>query len=180
VTVPDTGPGLPRRYLTGAAEKIAGAMAGRGVDLAIVLPDSVLHGVNNALAADSRVRLVSCAREDEGVAIAMGAAFTGSRPAVLMEGSGIGYSGLPLARAVAVNRAEILLVVGHTWVLGERFHYHAATRHAERILDALQIPSHTLQHVDQAEMVFREILKTMAGQRTPVAVLVPRYLTMVQ
>lgn len=178
--MPDTHPGLPPRYLPGAGEKIARAMAGNGVDLAVMLPDSVLHSVNHALASDSRVRLVSCAREDEGVAIAMGAAFTGRRPAVLMEGSGIGYSGLSLARAAAVNRAEILLVVGHTWALGERFHYHAATRAAaEPILTALRIPYHILGHLDEAEMVFREILKTMSGQRTPVAVLVPRHLTMI-
>jgi sulfopyruvate decarboxylase TPP-binding subunit len=156
-------------------------MADNGVELAVVLPDSVLHGVNHVLASDPRVNLISCAREDEGVAIAMGAAFTGRRPAVLMEGSGIGYSGLSLARAAAVNRAEILLVVGHVWVLGERYHYHAATRAAaEPILGALRIPYHVLTHIDEVEMVFREILKTMSGQRTPVAVLVPRYLTMVQ
>lgn len=172
---------MPHRYLTDAAERIAGAMADNGVDVAVVLPDSVLHGVNSVLVADPRVKVVSCAREDEGVAIAMGAAFTGRRPAVLMEGSGIGYSGLSLARAVAVNRAEILLVVGHTWTLGERFHYHAATRAAaEPILSALRIPYHTLLHIDDVELVFREILKTMSGQRTPVAVLVPRHLTMVQ
>ena len=175
------GVDLPRRYLTEAAERIAGAMTDNGVDFAVVLPDSVLHGVNSVLVADPRVSVVNCAREDEGVAIAMGAAFTGRRAAILMEGSGIGYSGLSLARAVAVNRAEILLVVGHTWVLGERFHYHAATRAAaEPILAALRIPHHVLTDIDDAEMVFREILKTMSGQRTPVAVLVPRYLTMVQ
>lgn len=177
--MPDTE--LPRRYLPGAGERIAAAIADSGVDLAIVLPDSVLHPVNHALGSDPRIQVVNCAREDEGVAIAMGAAFTGRRPAVLMEGSGIGYSGLALARAVAVNRAEILLVVGHTWVLGERFHYHAATRHASGpILDALRIPNYVLTHIDEVEVVFREILKTMSGQRTPVAVLVPRYLTMVQ
>ena len=177
--MPDT-PGLPQRYLPGAAGQIASAMADNGVDLAVMLPDSVLHGVNHVLAADPRVRLISCAREDEGVAIAMGAAFAGRCPAVLMEGSGIGLAGLALARAAAVNRAEILLVAGHTWALGERFHYHAATRHAERILDEFRIPTRTLERIDEAQLVFREILKTMAGQRTPVAVLVPRYLTMVR
>jgi hypothetical protein len=35
-----------------------------------------------------------------------------------------------------------------------------------------------LTSVDEADLVFREIMKTMSGQRTPVAVLVPRYLTM--
>jgi sulfopyruvate decarboxylase TPP-binding subunit len=153
-------------------------MAGSGVDFAVVLPDSVLHGVNHVLAADPRVRLISCAREDEGVAIAMGLSFAGRCPAVLMEGSGVGFSCLALARAVAVNRAAVLLVVGHTWALGERFHYHAATRHAERLLDPLGIPTRTLEHLEDAEAVFREILTTMAGQRVPVAVLVPRYLTM--
>jgi sulfopyruvate decarboxylase TPP-binding subunit len=179
--MPDTTPGLPQRYLAGAGKRIADAMAGNGVDLAVMLPDSVLHPVNHALDRDSRVRLYRCAREDEGTAIAMGAAFTGRRPAVLMEGSGIGYSGLILARAAAVNRAGILLVVGHTWALGERFHYHAATRAAaEPILGALRIPYHILMHLDEADLVFREILKTMSGQRTPVAVLIPRHLTMVQ
>jgi sulfopyruvate decarboxylase subunit alpha len=178
-SMPGSPPGLTRRYLPEAAERIAGAMAGNGVDLAVVLPDSVLHGVNHVLSADPRVNVIGCAREDEGVAIAMGAAFTGRRPAVLMEGSGIGYSGLSLARAVAVNRAEILLVVGHVWALGERFHYHAATRAAaEPLLSALRIPYHVLTSVDEADLVFREIMKTMSGQRTPVAVLVPRYLTM--
>lgn len=175
---PDEPPAPPRRYRAEAASQIAGAMTGNGVDFAVMLPDSVLHAVNHLLARQPGVTVVHCAREDEGVATAMGAAFAGRRPAVLMEGSGIGYAGLALARAAAVNRAEVLLVVGHTPVLGERFHYHAATLACLGILDALGIPSCVLPDAGQAGLVFREIMKTMSGQRTPVAVLVPRYVTL--
>jgi hypothetical protein len=55
--------------------------------------------VERLLNADPDVQTVVCAREDEGIAIAVGAWLGGRTAVALMEGSGIGYSGLILARA---------------------------------------------------------------------------------
>ncbi len=151
-------------------------MRSAGIDFVVLLPDSVLHGVHHELMHDDEVTSVVCAREDEGIAIAMGASWTGRGAAVLMEGSGLGYSSLILARGI-VQKSPVLLVASHNSVLGERFHYHAATRLVtEPVLTALNIPYHVLTNEAEIETVFREISNTMRGQRTPAAVLVPRYL----
>lgn len=163
------------RYSPEAAERIAAAMVASGIDFAVFLPCGVLHAVDKALEAHPAVTVLNCAREDEGIAIGVGASLAGRRVAVLMEGSGVGYSGLILARALAVNRAEVMLVVSHNTVLGERFHYHGATRAVtEPVLTALHVPYHVLQRLEEADHVFPEIAQTMSGQRTPVAVLIPR------
>src|SRR5713101_3634998 len=68
-----------------------------------------------------------CSREDEGVAMAMGAFLVGKRPVALMEGSGIGMSALILARGI-VQKTPTMLIIGHNSTLGERYDYHGATR----------------------------------------------------
>ena len=169
-------PKPPATYSDDASRRIAGALVSAGIDVAVLLPDSVLHGVHRVLLAEAGVMSVVCSREDEGIAIGIGAGWTGRRPAVLMEGSGLGYSGLILARAMA-QRSGVLLVASHNSALGERFSYHAATRLvAEPMLRALAIPSVVLSRLDDVETTVRELVHTMAGQRIPVALLVPRHI----
>src|SRR5215211_9339798 len=85
------------------------ALRAAGIDFAAFLPDSGTFPVQQLMAADPGVTSVLCAREDEGFAIAMGAAFTGKRPVMLMEGSGYGMSGLILARGL-VQHTPLLIV----------------------------------------------------------------------
>src|SRR5579859_6969019 len=113
--------------MTTAAGELHKALREGGVDFAVYLPDSVLDEVEQLLEDDHEIQTVVCAREDEGIAIAQGAYLGGKTPVVLMEGSGLGLSGLVLARGL-LQRTPVLLIAGHTRGPGERFDYHGATR----------------------------------------------------
>jgi sulfopyruvate decarboxylase subunit alpha len=158
------------------ARVLVDSLKANGISFSVLLPDSVLHPVNELLLADAAVQTVICSREDEGIAIAAGAGWGGCRSTVSMEGSAIGMSGLILARAV-IQRSPTLILASHSTVLGEKFGYHAATRAVTQpILDALRIPYHVLRDADEIPHVVKQIIRTMEGQKIPVAILVPPFI----
>jgi sulfopyruvate decarboxylase TPP-binding subunit len=158
------------------ARVLVDSLKANGVTFSVLLPDSVLHPVNELLLADADVQTVICSREDEGIAIAAGAGWGGCRSTVSMEGSAIGMSGLILARAV-IQRSPTLILASHSTVLGEKFGYHAATRAVTQpILDALRIPYHVIRDAGEIPHVVKQIIRTMEGQKIPVAILVPPFI----
>jgi sulfopyruvate decarboxylase TPP-binding subunit len=164
---------VPTGELPTVAQRVVGALEGGGVDLAIYLPDSVLIDVTNGLDRAGRIPTLVCSREDEGMAIAAGASLAGGLPVVLMEGSGIGYSGLILARA-QVMRAGFLVIASHTPALGERFDYHAASRVVGAgVLGGLGIPYVIPRTPNELVETCSQALETVRGQRSVVGVLVP-------
>lgn len=164
-----------KRYHDDVAPAAVAALKASGIDFAIFLPDSLLYPIERLLLDDPDVETVQCAREDEGIGIAIGAHLAGRKPVVMMEGSGIGLSGLALARGI-LQRNGMLLLVAHNSTLGEQYDYHGATRLvAEPILQALRIPYHVLFDAAEIPTVISEAQKTVDGQRTPVAVLFPRH-----
>ena len=147
-----------------------------GVDFAVLLPDTILYAVDELLFTDPEIDTLVCAREDEGIGMAFGAALGGKRPVVLMEGSGIGLSPLVLARGM-VMRLPILLIAGHNTLYGERLAAHNATRMVlQPGLDMLRIPYHVLKDPGEIQWAMRELSDTMVGQQTPAAILVPRHI----
>ena len=74
---PATGP----RYNLDAAAAFHRALRAGGVTFATYLPDSLLDPIERLLDDDPEVQTVICTREDEGIAIAMGA-FLGGRLSV--------------------------------------------------------------------------------------------------
>ena len=169
--------GAPTRvaYDQANARVIYEALRAARIDFMTFLPDSGTYPVQQLMAADPAVTSVLCAREDEGFAIAMGAAFAGKRPVMLMEGSGYGLSGLILARGL-VQHTPLLILSSHNSALGEQFDYHAATRMvAEPTLRALGIPYVVLMRIEDAPTIIPEAQLTVEGQRIPVAVLLPRH-----
>jgi len=146
-----------------------------GIDFVVFLPDSLLDGLEQMILQRKEIETFQCAREDEGIGIAMGAFLVGRRPIVMMEGSGIGLSALVLARGV-VQRTPTLLLIGHNSTLGERFEHHAATRLvAEPVLRELGIPRYVVYDPKEISTVVIEAQKTVEGQRVPVGILVPPY-----
>lgn len=136
------------------------------------LPDSVLYGVARLAEDDPGVTHLVCTREDEGLAIAAGLYLGGSRSALLMEGSGIGYSGLILARML-LQRTPTLIIASHNRVFGESHDYHGAGRLAgEGVLAGLGVPYAVLTSTWELTERVREAAVTAAGQRQPVALLV--------
>lgn len=169
------GPQSFKRYHDEVAPAVCAALKASGIDFTVFLPDSLLYPIERLLLDDPDIETYQCSREDEGVGIAIGANLAGRKPVVMMEGSGIGLSGLALARGI-LQRNGMLLLVAHNSTLGERYDYHGATRLvAEPILTALRIPYHVLFDGAQVPTVIAEAQKTVEGQRTPVAVLFPRH-----
>lgn len=157
------------------AADVHAALRGAGVDFAAHVPDSVLEPVARLLDADPDVPSVIASREDEAVAIAVGAWYAGRRPVALMEGSGVGYCGLILARA-QLQRSPLLLLVGHSRALGERFDHHAATRLAgQGVLDGLGIPSVVVTRREDAADLVAAAAVTVAGQKSVVGVFFPPF-----
>jgi sulfopyruvate decarboxylase subunit alpha len=127
------------------------------------------------LESDPAVESIVCSREDEGVAIAVGASLAGRMPVALMEGSGLGYCGLILTRAT-IHRTALLLVASHSPVLGERFDFHASSRIAgAAVLDGLHIPYVTVTEQASLGALARHALETARSQRIIVGLLVPPF-----
>jgi sulfopyruvate decarboxylase subunit alpha len=159
----------------GIGERVREELSAAGVTLAVYLPDSVLLPLTAALERDASIPTMVCSREDEGMAIAAGASLAGGVPVVLMEGSGIGYGGLILARS-QVQRSGFLVVASHSPALGERFDYHAASRQVGAgVLGGLNIPYVIPRSADELLLCLRRGIETVIGQRSVVGVLVPPF-----
>jgi len=173
-SVPTTGK-AGVRYRQEALESFHEGFRAAGIDFAVFLPDSMLDGVEQLILERGDIVAYQCSREDEGIAMAMGAFLVGKRPVALMEGSGIGMSALILARGI-VQKTPTMLIIGHNSTLGERYDYHGATRLvAEPILRALDIPYHVLFDPGDIHKVVVEAQATIEGQRLPFGILVPSH-----
>src|SRR5262245_45303268 len=163
------------RYRSEAVESFYEGFKLAGIDFAVFLPDSMLDGIEQLMIERGEIETFQCSREDEGIAMAMGAFLVGKRPVALMEGSGIGMSALILARGI-VQKTPTMLIIGHNSSLGERYDYHGATRLvAEPVLRALDIPHHVLFDPADIRTVIVEAQATIEGQRLPFGVLVPSH-----
>jgi sulfopyruvate decarboxylase TPP-binding subunit len=152
------------------------SMRAAGINFAVYVPDSLLSPIDALLEDDPDVQTVVCSREDEGIAIAMGAYLGGKLPVALMEGSGLGLSGLVLARGL-LQRTPLLLIASHNRVLGEQFDYHGATRMVgEATLGGLNIPYSVVNDPALIETTVREAVLPITGQRLPVGLFVPRHI----
>ena len=155
------------------AEAIRRGLRAGGVDIVVYLPDSVLGPAMSAIEADPAFTTLVCTREDEGIAIAAGAALAGRTPAALMESSGLGLSGLILARTL-VHHVPLLVIASHNRVLGESKSFHAATNLAgQGTLAGLGIPYLVVTAAADLESWVEQAVVTAVGQRTVVGLLVP-------
>jgi sulfopyruvate decarboxylase TPP-binding subunit len=158
-----------------AARVIYDALKAAGIDFIAYLPDSVLYPVQELAEGDPAMPAICCTREDEGVAIAAGAAYGGRSPAIVMEGTGVGLAGQALAGLI-VRRNPLLIVSSHPEALGIRApHDNIACMVNEPILRALHITSAVLTHLRDAGVVIGEAQRAAQVLKGPVAVLVPPY-----
>lgn len=166
--LPETvGPGEP------AGRVIYSALKGAGVNFLVYLPESMLYSVMTLAELDPEVPAVCCTREDEGIAIANGAAYVGYLPAFVCEGTGVGMSALILAAAI-VRRAPLLVLSSHPRLLGIRQdHDDIACMTNEPILNALNIPCAVLNHLADAQQVIRASVRSAEVLKSPVAVAIP-------
>jgi sulfopyruvate decarboxylase subunit alpha len=157
-----------------ASAVLEGLISAR-IERVFYVPDTVFARLIPRLLEQRLLRAYGCSREDEGVAAAAGSFLAGKLAAVVMEGSGIGYSGLILARA-QLQRTPMLLVASHTLGVGEPYDYHGATRVVgEGVLKGIGIPYRIVGNLAEISDVIRLAAVTARGQKTIVGVLIPPF-----
>ena len=162
--------------LTALPDALARGAERSGIDACVYLPDSCLTDAIRKFQNTGRIMMVPCAREDEGIAIAMGLCLGGRTPMCLMEASGLGYSGLILARALT-QRTPLLVIASHTLGPGEPFDYHGATcLVAEGIFKGLGIPYSIARDIESLPELLYRISQTVRGQLTIFGLLLPPHL----
>jgi sulfopyruvate decarboxylase subunit alpha len=159
---------MPASFLRGALRA--------DVDTCVYLPDSCLTPVIRAIERSGKIGMIACAREDEGVAIAVGLELAGRTALCIMEASGIGFSGLILARA-QVQRTPVIIVASHTAGAGEPYDYHGATTLlSEGIFTGLGIPYEVATDARSLELLVYRVVQTARGQRTSFGLLIPPFI----
>jgi len=158
-----------------AASLLRGAMRAN-VDVCVYLPDSCMMPFIRAFQSSNKITMVPCAREDEGIAIAVGLGLGGRTAVCMMEASGLGYSGLILARA-QVQRTPVIVLASHTACAGEPYDYHSATALlSEGIFKGLGIPYEIASETFSLEALMFRVVQTSRGQRTSFGLLIPPYM----
>jgi sulfopyruvate decarboxylase subunit alpha len=146
-----------------------------GVDACVYLPDSCLTPIIRAFQSNKAIAMIPCAREDEGVAIAVGLNLGGRTAVCMMEASGLGYSALILARA-QVQRTPVIIIASHTGGAGEPYDYHGATvLLAEGVFTGLGIPYEVAAESGSLESLMFRVVQTARGQRTSFGLLIPPF-----
>src|SRR5215467_3980571 len=141
------------------ASLLRGAMRAN-VDACIYLPDSCLTSTIRAFQASNKITMIPCAREDEGIAIAVGLYLGGRTAVCMMEASGLGYSGLILARA-QVQRTPVIVVASHSSRAGEPYDYHGATvLLSDGIFKGLGIPYETATDCESLEPLMVRVVQS--------------------
>jgi sulfopyruvate decarboxylase subunit alpha len=152
------------------------ALKDAGITIVTYLPDSTCYPIQKLADADPEMMAICCAREDEGVAVAGGAAFGGGKAALVVDGSGIGWSAYVLAECLQY-RLPMLVLTSHSEALGEAREYHNVARlMSESILRAVRIPYTLLQRVEDAPTIVKQSVRTAVGQKIPVGIVLPPYL----
>jgi sulfopyruvate decarboxylase subunit alpha len=162
--------------MAGDADEFPAAMlrgaARAKVDACVYLPDSCLTPAIRAFQAGGVIAMIPCAREDEGVAIAVGLELGGRTALCMMEASGIGLSALILARA-QVQRTPVIIIASHSMRAGEPYDYHGATvLLSEGIFRGLGIPYEVAPDIAALEGLIVRVVETARGQRTSFGLLI--------
>jgi sulfopyruvate decarboxylase TPP-binding subunit len=171
-----SGPAKGSRLSVDYARTIYTSIRDAGVDICVYLPDSANYLIQRFAEADPEMEHVSVTREDEGMAIAMGAFMGGRTPCLIMEASGFGLSYLALAWLGIQQRMATLVISSHTDGLGEHTDYHVCTRYvAEPLLRGMGIPHYTLDDVADAPRLIKQAAMTVRGHVFPVVIQLPRH-----
>jgi sulfopyruvate decarboxylase TPP-binding subunit len=158
------------------AESLLRGAVRAGVDVCVYLPDSCLTSTVRAFQRSEKITTIACAREDEGVAIAVGFGLAGRIALCFMEASGIGLSALILARA-KVQRTPVVIIASHTGGAGEPHDYHGATvLLAEGIFTGLGIPYEIATAPESLESLMYRVVQTARGQLAPFGLLIPPFI----
>jgi len=171
----ETSPAERAAALTGA--NIIHEILASGVDFVVSVPDiTTSEGLLRELAKMPKPRLIRVCKEDEGVGICAGLAYTGKRALLLIQQTGM-LDSINAIRGVAVEYAlPVCMMVGLLEKepgVPPRQSKRYGVRIVEPILDAMGIPYHEIEEDADVGRIRPAIDEAYAGAH-PVVLLIGR------
>ena len=146
-----------------------------GVNLVASLPDFSLVRLVELLFAQKDIIHVPLSREEEGVGVCAGAYLTGKRCALLMQSAGMLNACNGLTTTALQFQIPMLLLVLYAGYRGD-VAFPMLGQVTEPFLDALRIPHHTLERIEDTREVFGGALVQAYNMKKPVAVLMAKWI----
>ena len=153
-----------------SAAAFLGALKGAGIDVVASLPDFSLALIVAGLFEDNEIRHVPLSREEEGVGVCTGAYLTGKRCALLMQNAGLLNACNALTTTALQFQIPMLLLVLYSGARGD-VAFPMLGQVTEPVLDALGIPTHQLDRIEDAPEVLGGAMVQAYNIKKPVAVL---------
>ena len=142
-----------------------------GIDFVASVPCINLQQLLTLVEEDPDIIHVPVTREEEGVGLCAGAWMAGSRPALLMQNSGLGNCINALASLDILYGIPLLMIISHRGVAGEPIVGQVPMgRLTSPLLDAMQIP-HISPNCAEAEDAVIDAWHRAEADRKPAAVL---------
>ena len=153
------------------AETIVQSLKDWNTSLIAYVPDISIHRVTSLIEKDPYFHLVSAAREEEAIGIAVGGYSVGRNSAVFMQSSGFGNSVNALASLCIPCRTPIPLFINLRGGPGEfNIAQVAMGRTTRPILDLLGLVHFTLEDEYKMDRLLDGALKLCHASRQPVAI----------
>ena len=153
-----------------SAAVILTAFKQAGISVVASLPDFALARLVEALFEDNELHHVPLSREEEGVGICTGAYFTGARCALVMQNGGMLNACNALATTALQFEIPMLLLVLYSGAHGDPA-FPVLGQVTEPVLEALGIPCHALERIEDAGDVIGGALMQAYNMKKPMAVL---------
>ena len=148
------------------------------VSLITYVPDNVLARLIRLLEADPFFTVISPAREEEAVAIVVGAYMGGRRGLVLMQTSGFATIANALASLACPFQIPLLMMISERGTLGEFQQGQAMVCRTMRpVLQSLGIEHFAIQEMAQVAFVVDGMVKQAFATQAPAAMIMSPLLT---
>lgn len=161
--------GTEKRYM-----EIVGALKKCGVDLVVSVPDSWIGKLIEAIKEDRYFRSIAACREEEGVAICVGAALAGKKCAMIMQNAGMlsSGSGINLAKHY---RVPLLMLVAYRGDPRDPTYYHIPKgRATEPFLKSFDIAYAIANEAEALGAQVEKAVEYTTGESHPFALLLGR------
>lgn len=158
-----------------SAAAILDALKRAGINFVASLPDYSLVRLVEQLFEDKDIIHVPVSREEEGVGLCTGAYLTGKRCALVMQNAGMLNSSNALTTTALQFQIPMLLLVLYSGYRGD-VAFPMLGQVTEPVLEALSIPYHILERIEDAHDVIGGALVQAYNMKKPVAVLMAKWI----
>ncbi len=156
------------------ANRTVAALKDAGINFVSYMPETRLSEILPVMKVDGSFTLVPVASEAEAVGIAAGAALSGKRAAVYMEGTGLFVSTYNLLTIGERYGVPILLLIAYVGSFEDQRNSYLFSHYGNKtkgILETLGIQYLTVASANELETRIKDAVRMMHALKLPVALL---------